>query len=250
MTALKALAAQLLAWMLVAAGCVVLGRPLAPSLPIAAVQGVLAAGIGMLLRSEPWWIAIHLAFSPALILALRLDLPPGIYLAVLAGLTFVFWTTFRGEVPLFLSSRATAEVVLGLLPRTDRLNVIDLGAGTGGLLRRLAQARPEARFTGIEHAPLPYLIAQFNARGLGNLSVQRTDLWRQPLHGQDVVYAFLSPLVMERLGDKARTEMRPGSLLISSCFPLPDAAPERVVEVPDRRGTRLYLYRMPGPAAK
>ena len=244
MAALKALAAQLLAWLLVAAGCIALGRPLAPSLLLVALQGALAASIGILLKSERWWIAIHLAFSPALFAALRLDLPPAFPLAVLAGLTFVFWTTFRGEVPLFLSSRATADALLPLLPQHAGLQVVDLGAGTGGLLRRLAQARPDARFTGIEHAPLPYLAARLNARGLGNLVIERSDLWRRPLAGQDVVFAFLSPRVMPRLREKARAEMRPGSLLVSSSFPVPDTPPEQVVEVADWRGTRLYCYRM------
>lgn len=244
MAALKALAAQLLAWLLVAAGCIALGRPLAPSLLLVALQGALAASIGILLKSERWWIAIHLAFSPALFAALRLDLPPAFPLAVLAGLTFVFWTTFRGEVPLFLSSRATTDALLPLLPQHAGLQVVDLGAGTGGLLRRLAQARPDARFTGIEHAPLPYLAARLNARGLGNLVIERSDLWRRPLAGQDVVFTFLSPRVMPRLWEKARAEMRPGSLLVSSSFPVPDTPPEQVVEVADWRGTRLYCYRM------
>jgi len=241
---LKAIAAQLLAWVLAGAGCLALGQPLAPSLPLAAAQGVLAAGIGALLRAERWWIAIHLVFSPALVAALRLDLPPAFPLAVLAGLTFVFWTTFRGEVPLFLSSHAAADALLGLLPHRDGLQVIDLGAGTGGLLRRLARARPDAQFTGIEHAPLPYLAARFNARGLHNLAIRRSDLWRESLGGTDVVYVFLSPRVMPRLWDKARAEMRPGTLLVSSSFPVPNAAPERALEVADRRGTRLYCYRM------
>lgn len=244
MAALKALAAQLLAWLLVAAGCLALGRPLAASLSLAALQGALAAGIGVLLKSERWWMAIHLAFSPALIAALRLDLPPAVPLAVLAGLTFVFWTTFRGEVPLFLSSRTVADALLDLLPPCPGLRVIDLGAGTGGLLRRLARARGDAHFTGIEHAPFPWLAARLNARGLANLAIRRADLWREPLGGQDVVYVFLSPRVMPRLWQKARADMRPGTLLVSNSFPVPDVAPERVVEVDDRRGTRLYCYRM------
>lgn len=244
MAALKALAVQLGAWVLVAAGCFALGRPLAPSLSLAAMQGALAAGIGVLLKSERWWIAIHLLFSPALLAALRLDLPPAVPLAVLAGLTFVFWTTFRGEVPLFLSGRAVADALLGRLPSRPGLRVIDLGAGTGGLLRRLAQARPEASFTGIEHAPLPWLCARLNARGLANLDIRRGDLWRLPLDGQDVVYVFLSPRVMPRLWRKARAEMRPGTLLVSNSFPAPDAAPSEVIEVAGRRGTRLYCYRM------
>lgn len=245
MAALKALAAQLLAWVLVVAGCIAFGQqPLSSSLPLAAAQGVTAAGMGMLLRSERWWVAIHLVFSPAVFLALRFDLPPGFYLAVLAGLTFVFWTTFRGEVPLFLSSRAAAEALLDLLPPRPGLRVIDLGAGTGGLLRRLAQARPDAHFTGIEHAPLPYLAARLNAGGLANLAVRRGNLWREPLGEEDVVYVFLSPRVMPRLWQKARAEMRPGSLLVSSSFPVQNVAPERMVAVADRRGATLYCYRM------
>lgn len=249
MAALKALAAQLLAWLLVVIGCVALGQPafgqpIAASLPLATGQGVLAAGLGALLKSERWWIAIHLAFSPALVAALRLDLPPAAPLAVLAGLTFVFWTTFRGDVPLFLSSRAAADALLGLLPQRPDLQVIDLGAGTGGLLRRLALARPDARFTGIEHAPLPYLAARLNTRSQANLVVRRSDLWREPLGGQDVVYAFLSPRVMPRLWQKARAEMQPGALLVSSSFPVPGVDPGQVIEVADRRGTRLYCYRM------
>lgn len=244
MTAFKALAAQLLAWVLVAAGCIVFGRPLAASLPLALVQGILAAAIGALLKSERWWIVIHLAFSPALVAALRLDLPPAVPLAVLAGLTFVFWTTFRGEVPLFLSSRADADALLGLLPQTAGLRFIDLGAGTGGLLRRLALARPDVRFTGIEHAPLPWLAARLNARGLANVAIRRCDLWRESLAGQDVVFVFLSPRVMPRLWQKARAEMRPGTLLVSSSFPVPDVAPQQLIEVAGRRGTRLYCYRM------
>lgn len=244
MAALKGLAAQLLAWLLVAAGCLALGRPPAPSLALAAIQGALAAGIGVLLKSERWWIAIHLVFSPALVAGLRLDLPPAIPLAVLAGLTFVFWTTFRGEVPLFLSSRAAADALLELLPQRPGLQIIDLGAGTGGLLRRLAQARPEAYFTGIEHAPLPYLAARLNARGLTNLAIRRGDLWRQPLGAQDVVYVFLSPRVMPRLWEKAQAEMRPGALIVSSSFAVHGVTPERVIEVADRRRTQLYCYRM------
>lgn len=208
------------------------------------LQGVLAALAARVSRQPWWWQAIHLAFLPLTIAALRLGLPPWLYLAAFIGMGLVFWTTFRGEVPLFLSGRTTAEAVLGLLPLRSGLHVVDLGAGTAGLLRRLAQARPDARFTGIEHAPLPYLAARWNTRGLDNLAVERGDFWHRPLAGADIVYAFLSPRVMPRLWSKARKEMRPGSLLVSSSFPVPGVRPEQTIEMPGRRGTQLYCYRM------
>ncbi|HMM53389.1 MAG TPA: methyltransferase domain-containing protein [Candidatus Desulfobacillus sp.] len=244
MTALKALAAQLLAWLLVAGGCLAFGLPLRPSVPLAALQGAVAAALGRLLGQPRWWLAIHLAFSPALVAALRLELPPAAPLAVLALLVVVFWTTFRGEVPLFLSSRGVADAVLGLLPPRAGLRVVDLGCGSGGLLLRLARARPDARFLGIEHAPLPWLLARWRGRGLANLELRRGDLWRAPLAEADVVFVFLSPSVMPRLWRRAHEEMRPGSLLVSSSFPAPGAAPERVVEADGRRRTALYCYRL------
>lgn len=244
MAALKALAAQIIGWLLLAGGLIALGQTLVISLPLAALQGGLAALIGVLFKSERWWLLIHLVFSPALLAALRLDLPPAAPLAVLSALTFVFWSTFRGEVPLFLSSRAVADALLELLAQRGGLRVTDLGAGTGGLLRRLAQARPDVLFTGIEHAPLPWLMARLNARGLPNLAIRRSNLWREPLAGEDFVFVFLSPRVMPRLWQKACAEMRPGSLLVSSSFVVPGVEPERVIEVADRRKTRLYCYRM------
>lgn len=245
MAAIKALAAQIVGWLLAAGGAIALGYPPTLSLPLALVQGALAALAGALLKSERWWLLIHLLFSPALVAALRLELPSAVPLAVLAGLTFIFWTTFRGEVPLFLSSRAVADALLDLLPERGGLRVADLGAGTGGLLRRLAMARPDTQLTGIEHAPLPWLIARWNARGLANLAIRRANLWQEPLGAQDVVYVFLSPLVMARLWQKARAEMRPGSLLVSNSFAIPDLAPEQTILVDDRRHTRLLVYRIP-----
>ena len=49
---------------------------------------------------------------------------------------------------------------------------------------------------------------------------------------------------MPQLWRKARAEMRPGALLISSHFPIPEAKPDRVIAVGDRRDTQLYCYPM------
>jgi hypothetical protein len=54
---------------------------------------------------------------------------------------------------------------------------------------------------------------------------------------------------MARLWVKARAEMKPGSLLVSNSFPVPDVVPENIILVPDRRQTELYLYRIPASGA-
>jgi hypothetical protein len=240
--ALKALVAQLLGG--IAAGLALAFPGMAlDGLAFALAQGVLAALAAAALRSAPWWLPIHLAFVPALVAAARLSIAPAWYLGAFAALLLVYWSSFRTQVPLYLSNRATAAALLALLPDDQPAAVVDLGSGTGGLLRHLAAARPDCRFLGIETAPLPLLVSRRPPRH-ANLSLRWGDFWHESLAAYDVVYAFLSPVPMARLWHKARSEMRPGTLLVSNSFAVPDAAPTQVVEVADRRRTRLYCYRI------
>jgi hypothetical protein len=208
---------------------------------IALLQGGLAALIALKLQAPRWWIPIHLAFLPAAVIVSRFDIAPGWFLAAFALLLAIYWRTDQSRVPLYLTNRATAEALTALLPAAP-CRVLDLGCGDGGLLKRLAQARPDCLFTGIEHAPLTWLVARLRTLGLPNVTIQRRDFWDVPLGGYAVVYAFLSPVPMSQLWQKAIAEMSPGALLISNSFAVPDEPPAATVEVADRRKTRLFLY--------
>ena len=48
---------------------------------------------------------------------------------------------------------------------------------------------------------------------------------------------------MPRLYDKAKHELRPGKLLISNSFAIPDVPAEKTLTLEDRRQTLLLLYR-------
>ncbi|MDP2170001.1 MAG: class I SAM-dependent methyltransferase [Rhodocyclaceae bacterium] len=213
-----------------------------PLLP-AFLQGATAALIAHWLRAPRWWLPIHFGFAPLAVIVQGFDIAPGWFLAAFVLTLLVFWRTDQSRVPLYLSNRQTATALAALLP-TAPIKLIDLGCGAGGLLRQLARSRPDCRFIGIEHAPLPWLLARLRARGVDNLTVRYGDFWQESLAGYDLVYAFLSPAPMPRLWQKARIEMVPGALLISNSFAVPDIAPTGTVDVPDRRATRLYLYQM------
>jgi hypothetical protein len=217
-------------------------NPAAIAFVFALLQGGIAAAIALRQGAPVWWLGIHLGFAPLLLLALRLDIAPGWFLAGFALLLLVFWRTDKSRVPLFLSNRQTAEALAAKLPRTP-CRVLDIGCGDGGLLRRLARARPDCLFVGIEHAPLPWLLARLRALGLPNATVRHGDFWREPLAGYDLVYAFLSPAPMPRLWAKARAEMRADAILVSNSFAVPGVEPAETVRVGDRRATRLLLYR-------
>lgn len=212
------------------------------SLLLAMLQGGIAAMIALRQGAPRWWLLIHLAFAPLLVLVHGLRLPPVVFLAGFAVLLLVFWRTDRSRVPLFLSNRATAEALLQLLPATP-CRVIDLGCGDGGLLARLARARPDCRFTGIEHAPLPWLVARLRTAGLANVALRYGDFWQENLAAYDLVYAFLSPAPMPRLWGRAVAELGSDALLVSNSFAVPGVAAEKTIPVADRRATRLHLYR-------
>ncbi len=215
--------------------------------PLIAVQAVAAAGTATLLKSARWWRWIHLGFAPLVAGALMLGLSPGWYLAAFVVLALVYWSSFRTQVPLFLSNPQVAEAVAGLLPRELPPRVIDLGSGTGSLLRPLARLRPDCRCEGVESAPAPYLLSRLLARRQPNIALARGDFWKIDWSDYDLVYAFLSPVPMPAVWRKACAELRPGAVLVSNSFPVEDVEPERIVTLDDRRGTRLYCYLPAGP---
>ena len=240
--ALKALVAQLAG--LAVAVALARSGTLAGLWPLVGAQALVAAGVAAGLRSARWWLPIHLGFLPLVVIAHGAALHPGWYLGGFVVLVLVYWTSFRTQVPLYLSNRATAAAVAELLPEGPA-RMLDIGAGTGALLRPLAQARPDCRFTGIELAPATWLIGRLLAAGQPNIDCRRGDIFAHPWQDYDVVYAFLSPVPMAAVWRKASAELRPGALLVSNSFPVPGREPDFVVDVDDRRNTQLYGYRIP-----
>ncbi len=210
--------------------------------PLEALFAVLGS---FFLRLAPWWILINAIFVPALSTVHAIDISPHWFLGAFAVMVLVYWGVGRTQVPLFLSSDAAARAVLALLPARPRTTFLDLGCGDARLLARLAAARKDGQFHGVEYAPLPWLAGwlRLMQRGAG-CRVRWGDLWSHDLAGYDVVYAYLSPVPMPQLWEKARREMRPGSLLVSNTFAVPDVSATDTVELNDAWGGRLYVYRM------
>lgn len=206
--------------------------------------GMLSALLSHLAGLARWWLPIQLLFLPALLFALTLGIPPAYYLAAFLLLLGVYWSAFRAQVPLYLSSRRAGEALAGLLPQHSGVKFLDLGSGTGGLVLQLARARPDVQFNGVESAPLPFLVGRLRALRQSNCRLRWGDFWEEDLGGYDVVYAYLSPVPMAKLWGKVRAEMRPGSLFVSSSFEIPGTPPQQVIEVNDLNAARLYLWRL------
>ena len=220
-----------------------------PPLLLALLCGLLATAFSYLSGLAKWWLLIQLLFVPALVLMLPVGLPPGFFLVAFLILLLVYWSAFRSQVPLYLSSNKVQNAIECLLPAATTnsgFTFVDLGSGLGGVLTHLAEVRPDGLYTGVETAPLPFFWSWLRTRlgGYRNCSLHWGSLWDCDLSQYDVVFAYLSPVPMEKLWDKARAEMRPSSLFISSTFAVPDQLPHEVVQVDDLHHSTLLIWHM------
>lgn len=214
-----------------------------PLLGLLGISGALAAAIGWPIGLRQGWLILQASLPLAFNQAMQLAVPAWIYLASFAVLLLVFRNSAFGRVPLYLTNRRTHAALAASLP-AGPLTFVDLGCGLGGVVLSLGRARPEARFLGIESAPLPFAASWLRRSLFGppNVAVTYGNFWNRSLESFDVVYCFLSPVPMAALYRKARSEMKPGSLLISNSFVVPEVPADRVVEVDDGRRTRLNVW--------
>lgn len=208
------------------------------------LQGMIAAALSWWRGQAFWWWIIHLLFPIFLILALALRLPPTLFLAAFLVFLALYWSTFRTQVPYYPSRLSTWQAVEKLLLDREGLRFIDIGCGFGGLVFYLAHQHPSSRFAGIEIAPLPWLMTKLRAR----LRRSRAQFFLGDYRAlnfadYDVVFAYLSPVAMPDLWEKALAELRPGSLLLSCEFPIVGVPPTETIS-PREAGPELYVWRL------
>ena len=170
-----------------------------------------------------WWCVIQPLFPFVLVLALQApwQMPSWLYLAAFLVLLALYWSTYRTQVPYYPSNRQVWVALEGLLPKDRPIHLVDVGSGLGGLVLHMANNMPQSRFTGIEIAPLPWLVSRLRLGATtGNAQFLRNNYEQFNFADFDVVFAYLSPAAMPALWTKAKSEMRPGSMLVSYEFPI------------------------------
>ncbi len=208
-----------------------------------AIHGLVTAGLSHWRTRELWWTVFHLAMPWLALLALQWQLPLWIYPALALLLMAVFSPVLRDRVPFFLSSDQVAQTLLQLMGQRQTQSFVDLGCATGGLLMSLAKNRPETQFVGVETAWLPYWVARLRTCRLPNVAIRRQNIWDTRLGGFDLVYCFLSPDPMARVGAKFEQEADRGACLVSNSFRIPDCNPDQTMPVEDWRESVLWVYR-------
>lgn len=145
----------------------------------------------------------------------------------------VQWAAYRLKVAPVPTMPRIRRAVIGLVPPGAR-HIAELGAGWGGMTRALAKIAPVTAF---EASYLPYLVSRLRGH-----DVKRADFFTADLSGYDVVYCYLSPAHMARLGPKLAVELKPGATIISNAFAIPGWQPAHMVTIGSYPAIPVYVY--------
>ena len=140
---------------------------------------------------------------------------------------------------------SVVDAMLQLARVTPADVVFDLGSGDGRIVMLAAQ-KYRARGVGIEIDPALVRRSRDIAREAevsDRVRFLEGDLFEADISEATVVTLYLSTSVNRRLEPKLRTELQPGTRIVSHQFAIGKWPPEKTVRAED--GTELYLWTVP-----
>ena len=124
----------------------------------------------------------------------------------------------------------------------------DLGSGDGRLVIAATMKGFESSF-GVEINPMlvafSWIRFFFFGGGMKWNNLKRTtfsvrDLWKIDLSKMDVVVIYGVNPIMQKIGQKLKSEMKPGSIVVSNVFQIPNLNPYKQFSTP----VSLYFYKI------
>lgn len=164
-------------------------------------------------------------------------------------MTYVFTTALvlpKTKGALYVStSRLRISAFMDAVPMKPGQLLIDLGCGDGRVLRNIRK-KYKARCRGYELNILAYLKAWLLCMGDKEVKIRRQNFYNADLSGADVVFCYLFPDVMEKLSVKLKSELKPGTVIVSCNFPLPGYPPEKILKPQGSlHNDPIFIYHQP-----
>lgn len=208
------------------------------------MHATIAVWLAQIANMAKWWRWIHGVFPLAVWMMSQWHLPNTFYLIGFLLSLSLYWTTFRTQVPFFPSTFIVRQQVLTLIPPHQSMRIIDIGSGLGDMSMYIAKTRPDCLVDGIEIAPLPWLISVVRAKfKRSKVNFKIGDYRLLNFANYDLIFAYLSPVAMADLWQKAQAQMRPGGLLVSYEFEIDGVEPTQVMLHGDHE-KMLYVWKI------
>ncbi|MCY4330874.1 MAG: hypothetical protein OXC48_12490 [Endozoicomonadaceae bacterium] len=145
------------------------------------------------------------------------------------------------------SMPSSAKVFIALehhLPEKITGDIIEAGAGWGGMALWLAQRYPQNTICAWENAWLPFGILWIRAKysNQKNLQVKYGSFLQQPLDSVGLIYTFLCRKGMQKVCKWIHGTPSVSLLLVSYMFSLPDTKPDKTVHLNNQLVNELLFY--------
>lgn len=156
--------------------------------------------------------------------------------------TSAFLAFLITEVPFVRSPAADLVPVLKKYGITEKDYLIDLGSGDGRILFH-AEKEIGLQVAGWELGGWTYWLSRYKTWRLkSRAQFYCRDFFKDDLSRASVVYAFLYPKFMQGLWEKLTRECRPGTLVITRGFYMPNAT--IIEEIGNNDLDHLFIYRI------
>lgn len=162
---------------------------------------------------------------------------------VLILLSTVIFCIINGIAPM-PSSAKVLPMFEQHLPEKINGDIIEAGAGWGGIALWLAQRYPENTIFAWENAWLPFCILWIRAKcsHQQNLRVKYGDFSHHPLDSAGLIYTFLCRKGMKKVYTWITTTPSVSLLLVSHMFSLPNIKPDKVFKLNHQLTNELLFY--------
>lgn len=143
-------------------------------------------------------------------------------LVLLFVVSSAFWAFVVTRVPFVPTPSKDIKTLTDYLKLTSSDQVMDIGSGDGRVVFLFEKNTP-AKVRGVELGSWMYITSHIKRK----LNKSRAEFWRKnffKISWQDatVLYCYLYPPLMKSVGEKAKEEMRSGSIVVSRDFPIPN----------------------------
>jgi trans-aconitate methyltransferase len=150
---------------------------------------------------------------------------------ILAGGFFILKIMYAFSIALVLpstkgalyvsTSKVRIAAIMDAVPMNSDQLLVDLGCGDGRVLRAVWN-RYGTKTIGYELNLLAYLKARLLCFRMRGVDIRLQNFWKADLSFADVVFCYLFPDVIKQLSEKLRSELKPGAVIVSCNFALPD----------------------------
>lgn len=150
------------------------------------------------------------------------------------------WLSGNG-IPYVRTPKEKIEALINSIELRSWDIFIDVGCWDGAILEAIEEKFPKAHIIGYEKSLRPFQEAMNRKKkNRHKYEVLHEDFFDADISNAKVIYSYMISYIMRRIWKKIQSECQPGTIFVSSSFPVPNIHPKE--KILTAKGGILYIY--------